>query len=576
MESMRLERSYVSGAYDVPEMDFYGGWVAHAGSFASHQTFFGKEREIALLLAGECFPGDRFRNGTDQPAIGSWLIDMYEEDGDRFFGNVNGLFSGLLVDKRRRKAFLFNDRYGMERIYYHESADAFYFASEAKALLRILPQARAFDPVGVAQFLAYGCTVEERTLFRDIQLLPGGALWSFAAGKYEKGKYFRPETWEALPKLPADLCESRFQEIFRRIVPHYFEPASQTGISLTGGLDTRMIMACSEGLPPGVACYTFAGINGTTYDALRAAQVAAACGLNHRVLRIGNEFLSHFGKFVDETVYATDGSCGVTGAHEIYLNRLAHAIAPIRLTGNFGSEVLRGVSTFKPLRLDPVLMGDGIQSTIDKEIETASARKYHPVRQAAFLEIPRRLFGTLAAARSQIVFRTPYLDNEIVELAFQAPFAKPRSPLPALRFVNRYRPELAQIPTDRGEVGIGRGIGWVLRRIFSEVTFKLDYLDKEGLPHALTPFEPVLSGLSRLGILGRHKFLPFRSWFRRELAPFVKERLNDPRVRRNPLWNQDFVGELPNHHMAGQKNYVSEINTVLTLEAVDRLLLNGA
>ena len=58
---------------------------------------------------------------------------------------LNGLFSGLLVDRRRNLALLFNDRYGIERIYYHETPAALYFASEAKALLRVLPELRAFD-----------------------------------------------------------------------------------------------------------------------------------------------------------------------------------------------------------------------------------------------------------------------------------------------------------------------------------------------------------------------------------------------------------------------------------------------
>ena len=35
---------------------------------------------------------------------------------------------------------LFNDRYGMQRIYYHQSKDAFYFAAEAKAILAVRPE----------------------------------------------------------------------------------------------------------------------------------------------------------------------------------------------------------------------------------------------------------------------------------------------------------------------------------------------------------------------------------------------------------------------------------------------------
>ena len=34
---------------------------------------------------------------------------------------------------------LFNDRFGLQRIYYHEGKDAFYFAAEAKAILKVQP-----------------------------------------------------------------------------------------------------------------------------------------------------------------------------------------------------------------------------------------------------------------------------------------------------------------------------------------------------------------------------------------------------------------------------------------------------
>ena len=114
-----------------------------------------------------------------------------------FVEKLNGLFSGLLIDKRQGKAFLFNDRYGVERVYWHETKDGIFFASEAKALLRVLPELRAFDKEGVAQFLTFGCTLGERTLFRGVHLLPEGSVWSFENGKCQKRKYFSPETWES-------------------------------------------------------------------------------------------------------------------------------------------------------------------------------------------------------------------------------------------------------------------------------------------------------------------------------------------------------------------------------------------
>ena len=90
------------------------------------------------------------------------------------------------------EAFLFNDRYGIERLYWFEAGEATYFATEAKALLRVLPQLRAFDPEGVTDFLAFGCTLEWRTLFRGMHLAPGGSLWRIENGECRKSRYFDP------------------------------------------------------------------------------------------------------------------------------------------------------------------------------------------------------------------------------------------------------------------------------------------------------------------------------------------------------------------------------------------------
>ena len=48
------------------------------------------------------------------------------------------------------------------------------------------------------------------------------------------------------------------------------------------------------------------------------------------------------------TVYETDGAMDVSGAIELYMNRKAREIAPIRLTGNYGDQVIRRVIGFKP------------------------------------------------------------------------------------------------------------------------------------------------------------------------------------------------------------------------------------
>jgi asparagine synthase (glutamine-hydrolysing) len=579
--SMEHEPFYTSRTHAVPEMGVYGGWVAHENSFAAGQIFFNERKDIVLFFSGECFVdretrAELKRKGHEvSDTAGDGLVHLYEEEGERFFEKLNGLFSGLLIDKSRNRAFLFNDRYGLERIYFCETKDATYFASEAKALLRILPELRALDERGVAQFLTYGCTLEWRTLFRGIQLLPAGSVWSLENGRCQKRTYFSPETWETQPVLTAERFESEFQETFKRILPRYFESESRIGVSLTGGLDTRMIMACRPATAQNPVCYTFSGEKGLTLDDRLAARVAESCGLEQRRLRIGSDFFSNFATHADRTVYITDGCVGILGAHEIYLNAQARQLAPVRLTGNFGSEVLRGVSTFKPISLSHDLISPEFHRSIEASVEKLSDFKKHAVTFAAFREIPWKLFGSVAAGRSQLTFRTPYLDNELVALAYRAPERLRKSSLLASRIVKASSAALSKIPTDRGFVSDNSGLGFLFRRFFAEATFKIDYYNSEGLPCLFSSLDPALRRVSsKLGILGLHKYLPYRHWFRKELAPTIMERLSTERVREAPWWRKKAPEMFAGAHISGRANHARELNAVLTLEAIDRLLLS--
>ena len=73
------------------------------------------------------------------------------------------------------------------------------------------------------------------------------------------------------------------------------------------------------------------------------------------------------------------------------------------------------------------------------------------------------------------------------------------------------------------------------RRLFAEATFKLDYAHKEGLPSSLSALQPILNVLSVTGLLGLHKYLAYRTWFRSDVAPYVREVVTDPKTLRSPV-----------------------------------------
>lgn len=231
---------------------------------------------------------------------------------------------------------------------------------------------------------------------------------------------------------------------------------------------------------------------------------------------------------------------------------------------------------FKPFPLASELVNPDLNRSITSLRARWTRNDQHPVTFTAFHEIPEKRFGIPAASRSQLSFRTPYLDNELVALAYRAPESLRASPLLPWSVVQNNQQALSCVPTDMGVAATGFRLAGVPRQIASKAVCKLDYLYAEGLPHWLSRFDDFFDQVgSGLRLFGRHKFLHYRKWFRRELADYVNEAVKEVLSQRSPFWNPDFLNSLAREHITGRRNYVREIDAVLTLEAVDRLLLHN-
>src|SRR5580704_12401746 len=201
-EAIRHEPFYNSGTWSDPGLGAYVGWAARKGSFAGSMPVCNENGEITLFFSGEEFPEPNLiatlkaSGHVIESNKASYLVHRYESEPD-FPKGLNGRFHGVVVDRARGKVLLFNDRYGLQRLYYHEAKDAVYFASEAKAILRVRPELRSVDERGLSEFITCGCVLENRTLFSDIHVLPPGSGWIFRDGALDKkAAYFDPREWE--------------------------------------------------------------------------------------------------------------------------------------------------------------------------------------------------------------------------------------------------------------------------------------------------------------------------------------------------------------------------------------------
>ena len=578
--SLLHERFYTSGTWCDKESGTYLGWVERE-TVASKEHVSNERGNLALFFSGEEFPEPAHRLATQVreggPLRPSSLIQLAEEDRS-FPASLNGRFHGILVNRAEKTSLIFNDRYGMHRLYFYQSADAFYFAAEAKAILAICPETRRLNQGSLGEFLSCGAVMEDRTLFESVHALPPGSAWKFRLGCLEeKGNYFDPSEWESQEPLDDDSFYEQLSSTFKRNLPRYFEGPEKIGMSLTGGLDTRLILANHKLAPGSLPCYTFGSMFRENQDVQIARRVAQVCGQSHQVISAGDEFLRQFSYYAERSVYLSDGAVDVGRSPDLYLNEKAREIAPVRMTGNYGGEVLRGVCAFKPSELAGEIVDTEMASEIQRARSTYEKnRDCHPVSFAVFKQGPWYLRGVLALEQTQLSMRSPYLDNDFVRMLFRAPAAALTSNSISLRLIAEGNRDLLSIRTDRGvacdrETFVSRGSHGIL-----EFLFKAEYAYDMGMPQWLARIDHSLHSLHmERAFLGRHKPFHFRIWYRDYLATYVREMLLDSRTLARPFLNRRGLEAAVEGHLKGNRNYTNEIHKALTLELIHRLFLDG-
>jgi asparagine synthase (glutamine-hydrolysing) len=579
LQAMTHEPFYSKRLYVNEELGLYAGSLAHPNSFCDCMPVENEDRSISVLLHGEVFTspdeldhlkriGHRF-SGSDA----SHLVHLYEELQEKFFDALNGTFCGVLADCRTKKVQIFNDRLGFERMYYCVEEGVFYFASEAKSLLRIIPRARQLEREALIQLLSYGCTLGETALYKGVFLMPPASVWECDRNAVVKKRtYFRPDDWPVDPTLQVESFQEAFKRTFQRIVPLYFRGNLRPGLSLTGGWDTRMILASCRRDPGALPCYTFAGMDGDTVDVQQAQKVALATGQEYSILRLESDFLEDFHVHAEKAIYISDGYGDVCLSHEAYLNRLARGNSGVRITGNFGSEVLRGMSTFK----ERDLKSDSLPSELLGDI-TAFKREFRMraepsgAKFAIFSEIPWTHSAIARLAGSQLPVRSPFLDSEVLKLASTCPPSVLRKCDLPTAVIRDGDPGLLRISTDRGEAGESSVVGRTVARAVLGATFKVDYLLREGAPDFLAG---VLDRVQAQRLLPfRHKYLDYRRWFSGPLQGYVHSLLGDGNNFVNGIFGQALTKRVLRANEMGVRNELPLINLLTTLELIDKCLL---
>lgn len=401
-------------------------------SFINHQG-------ISVLIEGNITDVMAARvDASNSMEIAERVAQLYSEFGLDCVKRLRGSFVGVIVDCKKEKAFVFNDRVGTRPLYSRTlNSHSIAFAPNTRILEKIEPKVTTVDRVAVGEFLIRGCFYGSDTLFKGIGKVSNANLFSLGRDGFSNYKYweltYTPEA--ASEQQVMDQLDQALRVATRRLLATVQAPA----ILLSGGGDSRLMLGYLLDEGARIPSFSYAVQGSTGDDHIVASRVAAATGITHETYFID---ASDFGKTAIKEALAADGRVQIIDAPSNRWEYIASQYQSMFIGDHcFGfkghvSSAAEALDTVGWWNLDAVPriadwikpevrneMQAGISTLQEKLIQDANVSNFDDLKNKLFFyERLGNMANGFSARRLRVAEQArPFLDEEVIDCISRMP-----------------------------------------------------------------------------------------------------------------------------------------------------------
>ena len=298
-------------------------------------VFNGEIYNFADLQTELVSKGHVFKTRSDTEVI----VHLYEEEREKCFQRLRGMFAIALWDGQNRKLLLARDRVGKKPLFYFYDGSRVVFASEMKAILKVPDVPREIDPEAVSDYFSLLYIPAPKSIFKHIRkVLPGQYLvvsddairavqyWDLSFGQTME---FTEEKW----------CE-RLLETYREAVRLRLISDVPLGAFLSGGVDSSSVVGLMTDLRNGAVTTCSIGFEEEEFNELDyAREVAGRFKANHHEQMVRPDAVG----VVEKLVWHYDEPFADSSAiPTYYVSKAAREHVTVALSGDGGDENFAG------------------------------------------------------------------------------------------------------------------------------------------------------------------------------------------------------------------------------------------
>jgi len=339
-----------------------------------------------------------------------------------FLKDIDGYYVAVLYDKKEKIVYLITDRYGFKPLYWGSINGDLVWASELKGFLSYADFKPVIDRETVEEFFDIGYLLENRTWFEGVELMPPASVLSFniKESQVEITHYW---SWSEIKPIKGPIGEREIVEelgrLFKQSVCKRVRNNERIGISLSGGLDSRAILAAVPGDYKQLHTFTF-GQKGC--DDIKIAQkISEIKGATHHSYYMSSK--DWFKKRV-ENVWRVDGNLNLLHMHALESTFYMKKYFDINLNG-FAGDLVLGGSYLRSKHLDTKINSKIVNEKTNCKKEISNFKDWYLIDKTDpyFINNRVRRFtngGTMLVAQL-IEQRKPFFDNNVIDFVYSLP-----------------------------------------------------------------------------------------------------------------------------------------------------------
>jgi len=580
---------------------FFGAARVSLGIFNPEpQPIFNEDKSLCIFMYGKVYDYERevneLKNRGHRFIVGNdaeFCLHSYEEYGKNFIKELNGSFVFAIYDVKQRRIIVANDRYGLRPLYYAMSGSKLLFASEVKAILEDKAFNKELNDETIAEFFAFqGEIVGNKTFFKEIEVLPPASVFAYD-GKSMSIEQYWDFDYQPDYGLSEDEIADRLVQTFKKAVDIRMRDDLRYGIALSGGLDSRSIVAAvDKDKRRDVVAFTF-GIKGC--DEIEIAQVVSRkAGIRHILVEIDPDEV--IAPYCEDVVHLTDGMDTILVMFLPFVHGKMKHYADVVFDGANGDVILGGrelrqIAAFRarssqelarviharrvfPDHMLARLFADDYYARI-KDVPMRSVEDYlgklsgHPANRLSYFIIQNyaRRFNNMGGVveRTWVESATPTYDNNFIDIVVKIP--------PELRayhriyrkFLMKLAPELAAITYNRTMVRADAPlIAWRLGEVYQ---YGKERIKKE------------IWRLTRgkIYLPNKRNCVNLDEWLRlnEKWRGFVRGLLLDEKACSRGYFNREYIGMMIQEHESGKVDHSQRLAYLVTFELFLRMFTNG-